>query len=310
MSKLVTIGIPTYNRAEIFLPQALESAMAQTYDNLEIIVSDNCSSDHTETLVREYADPRIKYVKQNVPLKPLQNSNFCLNQANGEYFLQLHDDDLIDQDFIESCMRVEQDSPNIGVIRTGVRVIDAEGIVLQTQKNVVEGSSLRDFFLAWFENKTSWYLCNSLFQTKGIRDDGGFHSKRHHVSDGVAIAHMAHKYGRKDIENVKASFRQHSEEITFSVTLKDWCLDYHALLEQMYLSTNYDEDVKTKGAVFFSQMNYHRADTIQSRMKRLLTFLMIYRLFYYSYPPEKYIFPSTAWKILRTIKKCASGESY
>ncbi len=310
MSKLVTIGIPTYNRAKSFLPQAIESALAQTYDTLEIIVSDNCSSDHTEALVQEYGDPRIKYVKQNVPLKPLQNSNFCLKEAKGEYFLQLHDDDVIDHDFIESCMKAEQGSPNIGVIRTGVRVIDAKGLVLQTQKNVVEGPSLSDFFLAWFENKTSWYLCNSLFQTKGIRDDGGFHSKRHHVSDGVAIAQMAHKYGRKDIEDVKASFRQHSEEITFSVTLKDWCLDYHALLEQMYMATDNDEDVKRKGAVFFSQMNYHRANSIHSRTKRLLTFLMIYRLFYYSYPPERYIFPSVFWKILRGIKKCVSPRNY
>ncbi len=256
--------------------------------------------------MRQYDDPRIKYVKQTVPLKPLQNSNFCLNQAKGEYFLQLHDDDLIDQDFIECCMRVEETSPNIGVIRTGNRVIDGKGDVIQTDKNVVEGPSLKDFFLAWFEYKTSWYLCNSLFQTKGLLDSGGFHSVRHHVSDGVAIAYMAHKFGRKDIEDVKASFRIHSEEITFSVTVKDWCLDYHALLEQMCEATNHDEDVKRKGAVFFSQMNYHRANTIHSRMRRLLSFLMIYRLFYYSYPPEKYIFPSTFWTTLRAIKRCVS----
>ncbi len=305
----MTIGIPTYNRANSFLPQSLESALAQTYDNLEIIVSDNCSSDHTETLVREYADPRIKYVKQSVPLKPLQNSNFCLNEAKGDYFLQLHDDDVIDHDFIESCMNVEQASPNIGVIRTGVRVIDAKGIVRQAQKNVIEGDSLSDFFLAWFENKTSWYLCNSLFQTKGIRDNGGFHSKRQHVSDGVAIAYMAHKFGRKDIEDVKASFRQHSQEITFSVTLKDWCLDYHALLEQMYEATNHDEEVKRQGAIFFSEMNYHRANTIHSRMKRFLAFLMIYRLFYYSYPPDRYILPSIFWNGLRAIKRCVSHRS-
>ncbi len=277
--------------------------MAQTYDNLEIIVSDNCSPDHTETLVRAYGDPRIKYTKHKVALHPLKNSNFCLNEAKGEYFLQLHDDDAIDSDFIESCMTVERTSPNIGVIRTGVRVIDANGKVLQTSRNRVEGSSLKEFFLAWFENKTSWYLCNTLFQTKGMLEGGGFHSKRHHVSDGVAIAYMAHKFGRKDLEDVKASFRKHAEEMTFSVTVKDWCLDYHDLLEQMYVATDRDAEVKRKGAVFFSQMNYHRANTIRSKMKRLFTFFMIYRLFDYSYPPDTYIFPSIFWSTLRSIKR-------
>ena len=58
MSKLVTIGIPTFNRANGYLRYALESAIAQTYRNLEIIVSDNCSYDDTEAVVRHYRDPR------------------------------------------------------------------------------------------------------------------------------------------------------------------------------------------------------------------------------------------------------------
>ena len=130
MSKLVTIGIPTYNRADGFLRHALESVIAQTYRNLEIIVSDNCSRDNTEAVVKKYGDPRVKYIRHNVNIGPLGNSNFCLDQAQGEYFLQLHDDDAIDSDFIETCMKAERRSPNVGVIRTGVRVIDANGDVL------------------------------------------------------------------------------------------------------------------------------------------------------------------------------------
>lgn len=303
MSKLVTIGIPTYNRADGFLRHALESVLSQTYQNLEIIVSDNCSRDNTEAVVKQYGDPRVKYIRHNVNIGPLGNSNFCLDQAKGEYFLQLHDDDAIDQDFIETCMKSERTSPNVGVIRTGVRVIDGNGDVLHTHRNIVAGSSLKDFFLAWFENKTSWYLCNTLFQTSGLQEGGGFHSKRHHVSDGVAIVYMAHTFGRTDIEDVKASFRKHSEEITSSVSVKDWCLDYHALLEQMCAATNNDEDVKKKGAIFFSKMNYPRANTISSGTKRRLTFFEIYRKFDFSYPPDAYVLPPVFWRALRSIKR-------
>lgn len=303
MSKLVTIGIPTYNRADGFLRHTLESVMAQTYKNLEIIVSDNCSQDNTEEVVKKYDDSRVKYIRHNTNIGPLGNSNFCLNQAKGEYFLQLHDDDAIDPDFIETCMKAESSSPNVGVIRTGVRVIDASGKVLHTHRNIVDRPSLEGFFLAWFENKTSWYLCNTLFQTKGLQEGGGFHSKRHHVSDGVAIVYMAHQFGRVDIEDVKASFRKHGEEITASVAVIDWCEDYQALLQQMCAATNNNQEVKTKGARFFSKMNYPRADIILHSGRRLLTFMKIYRIFDYAYPPDAYVLPASFWTALRVVKK-------
>ncbi len=303
MRKLVTIGIPTYNRASSFLQQALESAMAQTYQNLEIIVSDNCSSDNTEEVVLQYEDPRVKYVRHRVNIGPLGNSNFCLNQARGDYFLQLHDDDVIDPDFVETCMNAERRLPNVGVIRTGVRVIDAYGNVIHSHLNTVDGSLLKDFFLAWFENKTSWYLCNTLYQTRGLREDGGFHSKRHHVSDGVAIVYLAKQYGWFDIKDVKASFRKHAEEITASVAVMDWCVDYKALLQQMCEATNNDKEVKAKGGQFFSKMNYQRADAIPSGSKRFLTFLKIYHMFHYAYPPDAYVMPNGFWNALRTVKR-------
>ncbi len=303
MPKLVSIGIPTYNRGNGFLQHTLESALAQTYQNIEIIVSDNCSHDNTEMVVNGYDDQRIRYFRQSENIGQLNNTNFCLNQARGEYFLQLHDDDAIDPDFITICMKAEERSPNVGVIRTGVRVIDGEGTVSQTHPNRVDGSSLKEYFIAWFENKTSWYLCNTLFQTRGLLENGGFHSKRHHVSDGVAIVYLAHKYGMVDVEEVKASFRKHAGEITFSVAIKDWSLDYHALWKQMCAATNNDNEVREKGARFFCDMNYYRANVIESRLKRLSTFFMIYRLFHYSYPPDAYVLSPKFWHALRSIKR-------
>lgn len=83
---LVSIGIPTYNRANSYLKQALRSAVNQTYKNLEIIVSDNCSSDDTESVVKEFRDPRIRYFRQNKNLGAVPNCNFCLEQSQGKYF--------------------------------------------------------------------------------------------------------------------------------------------------------------------------------------------------------------------------------
>ena len=93
---LVTIGIPTYNRASSFLEDAIKSAVEQTYENIEIIVSDNVSTDHTEEVVKGFSDSRIRYFKhiKNTGMK--NNFNACVEKARGDYFLLLCDDDLID----------------------------------------------------------------------------------------------------------------------------------------------------------------------------------------------------------------------
>ena len=93
-SPLVSIGIPTYNRADGYLRECLTSALKQTYPNIEVIVADNCSSDNTAELMKSFSTNRLRYYKHPKNIGPQNNFNFCLDQANGAYFLLLHDDDL------------------------------------------------------------------------------------------------------------------------------------------------------------------------------------------------------------------------
>lgn len=73
---LVSIAMLTYNRADGYLKQAIQSAVTQTYSNIEIIVSDNCSTDNTEKLVKSFNDSRIRYFKQSRNIGMVPNSNF------------------------------------------------------------------------------------------------------------------------------------------------------------------------------------------------------------------------------------------
>src|SRR6267154_1933824 len=85
---LVTVGMTTYNRPES-LKGALDGVINQTYKNLEIIISEDCSPcEKTKSLLREYAqrDNRIKYISQKANLGPSTNIYFVLTQATGEYF--------------------------------------------------------------------------------------------------------------------------------------------------------------------------------------------------------------------------------
>ena len=99
---LVTIAIPTFNRAAHLL-EAIESARAQTYDQIEVLISDNASSDTTCSVIQSAidADARVRGLVQTRNLGMVGNWNACLEAARGEYFLLLSDDDLLEPDAIE-----------------------------------------------------------------------------------------------------------------------------------------------------------------------------------------------------------------
>ncbi len=113
MPPLVTIGIPTRNRAH-YLPAALESCLAQGWPALEILVSDNGSTDGTAAYLAERKDPRL--VRLPPPSRPLtvtQNSNRVLQAARGEFFMWLSDDDALSPNYIARGMDCFESRPDL-----------------------------------------------------------------------------------------------------------------------------------------------------------------------------------------------------
>ena len=286
---LISIAIPTYNRANSYLRDALESALAQSYDNIEIIVSDNCSTDTTESLVKEYDDHRIRYYKhsENIGLK--NNFNFCVEKAKGRYFLLLCDDDLIDNDFIEVCVDALDGYQDVGVIITGTRKIGNKGELLNEHPNYMQNLSYADYFLNWFTHKTALYMCSTLYNTKSLKQIDGFHSKTYHYQDVVTTAILSANYGRIDIRDVKASFRDHSVSKSKTYTIDDWITDSLYLLDVICKhAPEKDEILRNAGLISFAKKNYRRAGTISSMRDRWKTYMMVYKRFDYKYSPVNY----------------------
>jgi glycosyltransferase involved in cell wall biosynthesis len=105
----VSIGMPVYN-GEIFIREALDSLLAQTFANFELIISDNTSTDATESICRNYAeqDSRVRYIRQQENRGALPNFQFVLNEARGEYFMWAACDDKWDRNWITLlCNRLE-----------------------------------------------------------------------------------------------------------------------------------------------------------------------------------------------------------
>ncbi len=288
---LVTIGIPTYNRANGNLLKVIERSLAQTWKNIEVVVSDNCSSDRTPELVQAIRDPRLRYIRQETNIGPTNNFNYCLEVARGEYFLLFHDDDMIDEDFVESCMAVIEPGHTVGTIHTGVRVIDEHDCIIQERRNVAEGQPMVEFIRSWYRGVTALYLCNTLYNTAGLREAGGFVSRKNLFNDLIPTIKVGSRYGRADVADIKASFRRHSENRGSKVPLNDWIEDCQQLLDlTCELYPGECPELRKEGQRFFTKKMYRHSLHSSSRIQRVRDYLHSYRAFDYSISPLSFFY--------------------
>lgn len=195
IESLVTIGIPAYNRAE-YLREALDSLVAQSYSNLEILVSDDASTDETPRVCEEYVrkDRRIQCFRQSRTLGIAGNHNFLLERANGKYFVWACDDDLRHQDFVKTLANLLSEYPDAVGAMCGVRHIvgGVHRIVEGSQRFDNERSSY-DYLLnySWVGD---YQPISGMFVTEALRKAGGYHADSRpffHASDYLTILRLA-----------------------------------------------------------------------------------------------------------------------
>ena len=140
----LTVGLPVYN-GERYLAESIDSLLGQSYDDFELIISDNASTDDTPNICERYAkqDSRIRYYRQprNVGLAP--NHNFCAEQARGELFKWAAADDLYHRDLLLRCVGVLDERPEVILVHSYTAMIDGDGAVFQANAYRLDTAAAR-----------------------------------------------------------------------------------------------------------------------------------------------------------------------
>lgn len=125
---LVTIGMPVYN-GELYIAEAIDSILNQSYQQLELVISDNASTDGTEQICRSYAqkDPRVRYYRFDRNYGAAKNYNHTFELAKGKYFKWAAHDDLIAPEYIEKCVNVLEKYERVGLCQTCKVIINQHG---------------------------------------------------------------------------------------------------------------------------------------------------------------------------------------
>lgn len=240
-SPLVSICIPTYNRADM-IGKAIESALSQTYKNIEVIVVDNNSTDNTAEIVASYKDTRLHYTKNVRNLGLFGNCNQCIDLAKGTYLHILHSDDYIDPGFTERCIVFFSEHPSVVLTTTGSRIVSdtfEKDIPFNDTDRVYPAPEGFRCLLA----TRSFIVCPSVMVRRDIYDEVGYFNMEYpYSSDYYQWLKISRIYDIGFVSKVCLYYRQgkHSETYRFLFSTPHGYMDMLRMFLQIRIDLGQD----------------------------------------------------------------------
>ncbi|GGD10913.1 hypothetical protein N780_19400 [Pontibacillus chungwhensis BH030062] len=220
---LVSIVIQTYNQKE-YLEQAILSCLSQNYNNIEILVADDCSTDGTDIMMNKYKDMHnIRYIQSEVNLGAGGNTKDLLyNKVDSKYALILnHDDYLLNDDFISLAVERFSSNPNLSFVWANCKVLyEKSGETRDTDFDIKEVSKGEDYFLGYespsYPHVTG--ILTTVFDVEKLRDSG-FGNEKTKSQDTFIHLNLMLQGDVGFISDVAATYRVHSQSLSFNMPL-------------------------------------------------------------------------------------------
>lgn len=245
-SPLVSILIPTYNRAD-YLGQAIESALAQTYPNIEIIVHDDASTDSTPQLLKQYHDQRLRVIRTQSNHGMLGGWNYIVKRAKGEYLKFLASDDLLEPNCVAELVKAALSYPRASVITCQRKFIDGDGRVVKkmgySNKNVVvAGLKHARWILTTLRENKIGEPTAVLYPTKLVKQAGEYDPSFSQFADFEYWIRLLQFGDLVYLHQALCSFRLHdSSNTTVAILDGRFITEIFALIKKYYDDPRYSK---------------------------------------------------------------------
>lgn len=284
-NQLVSILIPVYNR-ENFIEATIQSALNQTYENIEVIIVDNASTDNTWKITQDYLskEHRIKAFQNETNIGPVRNWERCIDKASGEYGKILWSDDLIASEFLEKTIPYLNNNQDVGFVFTGTEIFYDGSDVKQDsyfigQTGIYNSEEYINGVL--FEGKYPVSPGCALFRIKDLRQNllvdipnkVGSDFAMHAIGNDLLIFLLtAHQYKRFAFVNERLSyFRAHEGSI--SIQSNDGKLPLHYNLVSAYFVESYRKDlIKKLNMTLWNLLRVYKNSSKKFRINKISDF--------------------------------------
>ena len=166
----LTIAIPTLNRARE-LRRAIDSALAQSSSQAEVLVSNNGSTDETREVIASYTHPRLRVFHRDTTIPAAEHGNFLIAEARGQLFLGLSDDDYLEPQFAERVIDLYDRHPNVSFVYT--RCWTHVGSAVLPSPAGPELEDTLAFLQGYFTGRRHLFWCACVTRTDELRRVGG-----------------------------------------------------------------------------------------------------------------------------------------
>jgi len=218
--KLISVCIPVYN-GEKYIEETLNSIIVQTYKNIEIIISDNASTDNTGSIVMKYLDKdsRVKYSRNEVNLGYSGNLNKLIELAKSEYIAVYHADDIYQPTIVEEQVNFLNSNPSLGGCFTLGNFIDSnsdhfKSDFIYNQENLKDNLIVdSDFYITrLFEIGTIFICPTSMIKKHVYQELNGYSLTVKYVEDVDMWSRILEKYNLGIIAKELFSYRIHNNQ--------------------------------------------------------------------------------------------------
>ena len=225
----VSVIIPAYN-AMSYLPQTLESVLNQTYQDFEVIIVDDGSTDNVEDWIKKVTDSKVKYISQQNQ-GPAVARNTGITNSKGTYIAFLDADDLWHPQKLEKQVDILDKSPKVGLVYSWVGSVDEQGTVnSKIRKNYAEGNVWQKII----EHNIIECGSNPMIRRACFEQVGKFDPQIAYAQDWQMWLKIASFYDFKVVKESLVYYRAHSGNRS-----KKWYLmeqNYQALIEKVFAS--------------------------------------------------------------------------
>lgn len=230
---LVSVCIPNYNNAK-YLDACIQSALAQTYQNTEVILVDDCSTDNSLEIAQEY-EGEIRVLQNSTNLGQPKNTNKCIECSTGKYLVILHSDDFLLPHFAEKLVLVLESYPNVGMAIGERMVTDETGVPTKIapfykMNCIIPGERQAKVFMM-----TSVLPCQVLLRRETFEKAGGVDERYIINLDGLLWFKCALVGDVGYIQDPVSVYRTHGENTMAQYNQSiDLIVEHYCTLSQMF----------------------------------------------------------------------------
>lgn len=290
-----------------FLREAIQSIVAQSSPDWELVVVDDCSPENLEEIVDSFHDARIRYVRneKNLGGRDLVGQwNHCIGYAAGEYIVLAADDDVYRPTFCSEMLRLARKYPDVDLIHSSVEQIDEDGKHLWDDSILPEFTSKYAYLNWWLTGRSFTCVGNFAFKRTSLLKIGGFMDFPCAFGSDIATPIALSMNGVANTREMLFCFRQSDLHLSADSSRFREKLEAISQLSEFLRTLDYETPANEKDREFYSIVNpdYLHKKCVYDYFNLVIKHLPFSKLYYLKYC-RLASFKDKGMMILRWIKR-------